>query len=116
MAGNGISATKAIAAAQGSKGFITTIAKNLDCSRTHVYNLIEKYPSFRQAIVDERESLKDFAEGALLKEINGGNITAIIFYLKCQGKDRGYVERTEITGKDGGPLIVVNWDDDANQD
>jgi hypothetical protein len=91
-----ISVTKAIKAAKGSKGFITQIAKNLNCSRTYVYDMMVKYPEFKQAIEDERETLKDFAEGALFKQINDGNTTAIIFYLKCQAKDRGYVERQEV--------------------
>lgn len=107
MAENGISETKAIKAARGSNGFVTSIAKTLKCSRTHVYNLMEKYPNFKQAVADERENIKDFAEGALITEMRKGNITAIIFYLKCQAKDRGYVERQEITGKDGEPFVYV---------
>jgi hypothetical protein len=38
--------------------------------------------------------------------IKAGNVTAIIFYLKTQAKDRGYVERQELTGADGGKLQV----------
>ena len=45
--------------------------------------------------MDEREGLKDFAEGKLMQQIDGGNITAIIFYLKTQAKDRGYIEKVE---------------------
>jgi len=33
--------------------------------------------------------------------------TALIFYLKCKGKKRGYVERTEVTGADGGPIELI---------
>ena len=38
----------------------------------------------------------DMAESKLLKAIKEGQIAAIIFYLKCKGKKRGYVERQEI--------------------
>ena len=34
-----------------------------------------------------------------------GDTTMIIFYAKTQMKNRGYTERSEITGKDGNDLI-----------
>lgn len=46
----------------------------------------------------------DLAEGKLLKSINDGNLSAIIFYLKTKGRDRGYCERNEIVGNNGEPL------------
>ena len=91
-----ITATQAIEAAKGSRGFITTIANRLGVSRQTVYNLMRKYTTFGQAVSDERETLKDFAEGKLLKQIEAENMTAIIFYLKTQAKDRGYIEKIEI--------------------
>jgi hypothetical protein len=41
------------------------------------------------------------------KGMKDGNMTAIIFYLKTQGKSRGYVERQEVTGADGKKLFEV---------
>ena len=112
---NGISATQAIEAARDSKGFVTIIAKRLGCSRTYVYTLAKKYPTFQQAIDEEREGLKDFAEGKLQEQINAGNMTAIIFYLKTQAKERGYVERHEVTGKDGDSITInFTWQEDGD--
>ena len=55
---------------------------------------------------DERESLLDLAEGSLFDQVRKGNITAIIFTLKTIGKHRGYVERQEVTGADGGKVQI----------
>jgi hypothetical protein len=46
----------------------------------------------------------DTAESALFNQIKEGNVTSIIFYLKTKGRRRGYVERQEISGPDGGPV------------
>ena len=35
------------------------------------------------------------AEGKLMKKINVEDTTSIIFYLKTQGKERGYIEKSE---------------------
>jgi hypothetical protein len=93
---NGITAQEAIQAAKDSQGFVTTIAAKLGCTRDYVYKLQKKYPTFAQAILEEREGLKDFAEGKLLEQIKAGNMTGIIFYLKTQASDRGYIERHRI--------------------
>lgn len=103
--GNGYTAAQVIEAINNSRGFVSTIAKNLGCSRMHVYRLIEKYPTAKEALVNEREGVKDFVEGKLIQQVDAGNITAIIFYLKTQAKDRGYIERQEITGADGKALF-----------
>lgn len=52
-----------------------------------------------------REETLDLAESKLLQNIKAGKTAEIIFYLKCMGKSRGYVERSEISGTDGTPLV-----------
>lgn len=104
--GNGFTAVEIIEAVKGSKGFVTTIAKRLGCERSYVYKLAKKFPTVQEALDNEREGNKDFVEGKLMEQINAGNITGIIFYLKTQAKDRGYIERQEITGADGKEVII----------
>lgn len=53
----------------------------------------------------EIETLTDFAESKLYELIQAGDKTSIIFYLKCKGKSRGYIERSELTGADGSALM-----------
>lgn len=95
-----------------AKGLITVAAKRLGCSPNTIYAHIEKNPTVKQAMEDARAAMTDFAESALYAKIQGGDTTAIIFYLKTQGKKRGYVERQEFTGADGDKLTVrVIYDD-----
>ncbi len=104
--GNGITAEQVVAAIHGSRGFVTVVGKRLGCSARHVYNLLDKYATARDALANEREGMRDFAEGMLYKRIEGGDTTAIIFYLKTQAKERGYVERQEVTGASGGAVAA----------
>ena len=50
------------------------------------------------------EVVKDEVELLLKQKIREKDTTSIIFYLKTKAKDRGYVERMEQTGKDGGAI------------
>lgn len=93
-------------------GFETEVADLLLCSARTVRNYINKYEEVRIAYEDRKERLTDHVESKLHSEIDKGNVTAIIFYLKTKAKDRGYVERQELTGKDGGKLTVnLSWDE-----
>ena len=91
---------------KGSKGVISAIATRLGVTRKTVYNYIDRYATVKQAIADERESMKDYAEGKLYQHIKEDNLTALIFYLKTQASDRGYVERLRIEGNIN--LTVIN--------
>lgn len=78
-----------------AQGLISVAARRLGVSRSAVYNAINRHPTVAEAAEDARERTTDLAEGKLYAKINDGDITAIIFYLKTQGKTRGYVERQE---------------------
>jgi len=87
-----------ITAIKGSRGMISAIANRVGCNRSTVYKYINDYVTVKQALDDERESMKDFAESKLFQQINNDNITALIFYLKTQVRDRGYIEKINIEG------------------
>ncbi len=109
-------ANQIIDALKEKHGNMSASARFLGCSRNTISRYIDTYPTVKAVYEEERETLIDFAENQLFKQVQEGNITAIIFTLKTIGKSRGYVERQEVTGANGG-AIVVDWDSiDNNQD
>lgn len=87
-------------------GNVTKAAKALKITRWALQKRIAKNTELQQAVADAREEMVDIAESEALKQIKLGNTAMIIFTLKTLGKERGYVERQEITGKDGGDIMV----------
>jgi GTP cyclohydrolase II len=86
-------------------GMISPAAHQLDVTRNAVYKRIRDNPDLRDALEEIRESLIDYAEGQLQRKIREGHPSCIMFYLRTMGKSRGYVERQELSGKDGKDLV-----------
>ena len=110
----------------------TEISESLGIARKTLYEWIDKDDDLNEAIKAQEEANIDFTESKLFERINGyehddvhisnfqGTITqtelikhyppdptSIIFFLKTRAKHRGYIERQEITGKDGEPLTQI---------
>jgi len=64
--------------------------------RQTYYNWMAKDEKFKTSVLECQEGLIDFAESMLMQNINKGDNTATIFFLKCKGKSRGYIEKQEI--------------------
>lgn len=78
-------------------GNVSEAAKFLGCSRRVFYDRFDKEPERWQEIRNKiREEQTDFVENVLMKNIKAGATAETLFYLKCQGKKRGYVESQEI--------------------
>ena len=90
-----------------SFGVIAHAAKQVGIDRTTHYTWLDDDPEYKAAVADLKEYKKDFIESKLIKLINDGDTAATIFAAKTQLKDRGYVERSEITGADGGPVEMA---------
>lgn len=107
-------------ALEKNKGVVTYAAQEADISRSVHYLWLQEDPDYKAAVEEIKNVGLDFAERQLFRKMEGvvkegkdGEIyqtepdtPAIIFYLKTQGKKRGYQERTEITGADGEPIIL----------
>ena len=79
-----------IEALRSSGGIISTVARKLGCSRTTIYNYIQRYAKVREAYEEITETWLDIAEMKLLQKILEGDLRAITFYLRNKGASRGY--------------------------
>lgn len=112
-------------------GIISHACEKAGINRSSYYDWI-KDDKFKAKVDEIQEESIDFAESKLFELIKGvqlpetkffqdkGRIiseetvkhyppdnTSIIFFLKTRAKHRGYIERTEVTGKDGQQLNQV---------
>ena len=98
-------------------GNVTAAARGLGIGRTSLHARIAKSPELQRILQEERESLVDMAESALRAEVLDRNMTAVIWTLKAspEAKRRGWGERQEVTGADGGPVAIhMTWGDIDN--
>ncbi|OQC27629.1 MAG: hypothetical protein BWX71_01267 [Deltaproteobacteria bacterium ADurb.Bin072] len=81
-------------------------ARKLGMSYQGLYKRINAHENLKEALQDIREHSLDLVEDKLWDDVERGEHYAICFYLKCQGKHRGWVEtvRNEHSGPDGGPI------------
>ena len=79
-------------------GNVTEAAKAANITRKTYYEWCRDDPAFAEAADDVKETLLDFTESKLMKNIDDGKEISIFFYLKCKGKARGYVEKAEVEG------------------
>lgn len=90
-----------------SHGVVTVAALNTGIHRDTHYSWMQTDEEYAKKAKAMKEVAIDFAESMLYKLISEGNVAATIFFLKTQGKNRGYVERQEVTGADGAPIIEI---------
>lgn len=97
-----------IKAIENSGGYISLISERVGCHISTVYDWIDKDEDVAAAIKREKVRQVDHAEGKLQSLIKKENPTAIIFYLKTQGKDRGYYEHRTQDITSGNQPITIN--------
>jgi len=100
-----------IAALEKYRGGVFLAAEELGCSYKTIERRAETVNKVRETIDRHRERRSDLAELRLETGIVNGEAWAVLFQLRTQGKRRGYVERQEVTGADGG-AIVMQWPDE----
>lgn len=109
-----------------SDGYMTGVANALGISSFLVEQVFLKYKGLKRDFLEFKEGRLDCAERKLMEKIfeGKGDTTALLFYLKTIGKDRGYIERVddkpkksrirvkivpakEVEGKDGKKITVI---------
>lgn len=78
------------------KGIITNACAVVGVSRATFYNWCKEDAEFNEEVNQINEETLDFVESKLLNNIDKGEVTSIIFYLKTKGRNRGYQEKAEI--------------------
>jgi hypothetical protein len=102
-----INKKKVLEQLEKSLGVVTIACKNAGVDRSQFYVWLQKDKEFADSVAELDNVALDFAESQLHKQIKDGVPSSTIFYLKTRGKKRGYIERQEITGKDGEPLAIT---------
>ena len=90
-------------------------ARVLGCHADTIRNYAKRSKLVENELNSKRNDLVDLAELGLRKALVNYESWAIGFTLKTLGKSRGYVERQEFTGADGGPIALdrsVGFDTD----
>ena len=100
---------RVIEALQESRGIVSAAARRLGMTRRNLTRRVKDSEKLKEVRDDARNEFCDLAESKLVENVEAGNVPSVLFALKCLGKDRGYVERAEVTGKDGKDLgeIVI---------
>lgn len=83
-------------AIENSGGFVSVASRQLNCTRKTIYNYLDKYPELKEALQDIKEQYLDMAEAKLIEKIRAGATPELLFYLKTQGKSRGYIEKQQL--------------------
>ncbi|NDW11966.1 hypothetical protein D0T50_03560 [Bacteroides sp. 214] len=84
-------------------------------TRQSVKARAEKKPELLDDILEENFDIAEEGLHSLMRSKNESvRFRAVEFFLKTKGKERGYVERTELTGKDSKDLFGQLSDDELD--
>lgn len=93
-----------IAAIREMNGNLAAVGRKFGCTRQSVDTYVKKHPTALAACIESRETMLDNAESMLYNKVLKGETAELLFFLRTQGKSRGYVERVESTGPGGKPI------------
>lgn len=91
-------------AIKSSGGVVVVILKKLEkagykLTRRQLYDRLQEYPSYKEALEEERQAVVDKAEANLIQAISEGDIKVSIEFLKKQARDRGWGDESSINVK-----------------
>src|SRR5215510_7221620 len=77
--------------------------------RRAVRNYVKRHKRLQETVKETVEHALDVAEHKLLGAVTKGNMTAVIFYLKTKGRERGYVQRWGYVDKNNQPSDAPSY-------
>jgi hypothetical protein len=95
-----------LTALENSLGIVSTACRKANVSRSQHYEWLKADEDYKTEVDAITETSIDLAEASLLSQIQNRNTSATIFYLKTKGKNRGYIETTELVGDGIQPITV----------
>ena len=98
-----------IEALEKSLGIVTTAAKMVGICRSTHYLWISNDEEYKLEVEAVADLTLDFVESKLHKQIEKGEVSSTIFYLKTKGKRRGYIEKQEIEHSGN---MQVTWNEE----
>lgn len=90
------------------RGNVSMVARVFEVSRTAVQNYVNRN-GLEQYLLEARESMKDNVISRFYTDCLKDDPTyqtSRIFFLKTLGRDRGFEERSELTGPGGGAIPI----------
>jgi hypothetical protein len=100
---------------ENNKGNVAAVARKFGVSRGTILNRVNESPTLQKVLHDARESMLDNAESVLYAKVLAGSTPELIFFLKTQGKSRGYIEKFEQENT-GETVLRVKYGDDGTND
>jgi hypothetical protein len=94
--GQGLKKEAMLDAMEKNLGIVTDSCRQIGISRDTHYRWLKEDKEYKRAIKDIENVALDFVESALLQQIKKGNPLSTMFYMKCKGKKRGYIEQQDI--------------------
>ena len=87
------------------------IVDKVGCSYAGLLDFIKRTPVLAEMKERAERGMVDIAIARLFESINMGNLNAIIYYLNCKARDRGFGEHQIIdanVNEKGGRRIIIN--------
>jgi hypothetical protein len=84
-------------ALEAADGRYYLAARALGCHSSTVQRYASQHAILREIVLQKRGERVDSAEGILWQKVQEGAPWAVIFFLKTQGRDRGYTERYDFS-------------------
>ena len=96
----------------GTGGIITVLAERVGCAWHTAKRYIEDHPTVMTAWEAETHKVTDRAVHNIVKSIYDGDLAMSKWWAQMRHPDFTPKSQHELSGPGGGPIIIVDWDDD----